>query len=160
MKSSKLNVELQSRVYKLLEKVESATQLNTVIREMQSQWDDVVKNSLVVGDYVNVVEVKKTKTVKSVGWVKKVNKTKALVEMRGGSYRVPFSMIEKLIKRGKNVRRQKNSETVGIFGRTTGVILRKLRKFSKGLVLKVREESQNNLKISLDNFVRLVIITT
>ena len=62
MKSRKLNVELQSRVFKLLEKVESATQLNTVIREMQSQWDDVVKNSLVVGDYVNVVEVKKTKT--------------------------------------------------------------------------------------------------
>ena len=77
MKSRKLNVELQSRVFKLLEKVENATELNTVIREMQSQWDDVVKNSLVVGDYVNVVEVKKTKTVKSVGWVKKVNKTKA-----------------------------------------------------------------------------------
>ena len=96
MKSRKLNVELQSRVFKLLEKVESATQLNTVIREMQSQWDDVVKNSLVVGDYVNVVEVKKTKTVKNVGWVKKVNKTKALVEMKGGSYRVPFSMIEKI----------------------------------------------------------------
>ena len=89
MKSRKLNVELQSRVFKLLEKVESATQLNTVIREMQSQWDDVVKNSLVVGDYVNVVEVKKTKTVKTKGWVKKVNKSKALVEMRGGSYRVP-----------------------------------------------------------------------
>ena len=86
MKSRKLNVELQSRVFKLLEKVESATQLNTVIREMQSQWDDVVKNSLVVGDYVNVVEVKKTKTVKTKGWVKKVNKSKALVEMRGGSY--------------------------------------------------------------------------
>mgnify|MGYP005740145577 FL=1 len=79
MKSRKLNVELQSRVFKLLEKVENATELNTVIREMQSQWDNVVKNSLVVGDYVNVVEVKKTKTVKSVGWVKKVNKTKALV---------------------------------------------------------------------------------
>ena len=98
MKSRKLNVELQSRVFKLLEKVESATQLNTVIREMQSQWDDVVKNSLVVGDYVNVVEVKKTKTVKTKGWVKKVNKSKALVELRGGSYRVPFSMIEKLNK--------------------------------------------------------------
>ena len=96
MKSSKLNVELQSRVYKLLEKVESATQLNTVIREMQSQWDDVVKNSLVVGDYVNVVEVKKTKTVKTKGWVKKVNKSKALVQMKGCSYRVPFSMIEKI----------------------------------------------------------------
>ena len=78
MKSRKLNVELQTRVFKLLEKVENATELNTVIREMQSQWDDVVKNSLVVGDYVNVVEVKKTKTVKSVGWVKKVNKTKSL----------------------------------------------------------------------------------
>ena len=98
MKSRKLNVELQSRVFKLLEKVESATQLNTVIREMQSQWDNVVKNSLSVGDYVNVVEVKKTKTVVTKGWVKKVNKTKALVEMRGGSYRVPFSMIEKLNK--------------------------------------------------------------
>ena len=96
MKSRKLNVELQSRVFKLLEKVGNATELNTVIREMQSQWDDVVKNSLVVGDYVNVVEVKKTKTVKSLGWVKKVNKTKALVEMKGGSYRVPFSMIEKI----------------------------------------------------------------
>ena len=96
MKSRKLNVELQSRVFKLLEKVGNATELNTVIREMQSQWDDVVKNSLVVGDYVNVVEVKKTKTVKTKGWVKKVNKSKALVEMRGGSYRVPFSMIEKI----------------------------------------------------------------
>ena len=96
MKSRKLNVELQSRVFKLLEKVESATQLNTVIREMQSQWDDVVKNSLSVGDYVNVVEVKKTKTVKTKGWVKKVNKSKALVQMKGCSYRVPFSMIEKI----------------------------------------------------------------
>ena len=46
MKSRKLNVELQSRVFKLLEKVENATQLNTVMREMQSQWDNVVKNSL------------------------------------------------------------------------------------------------------------------
>ena len=96
MKSRKLNVELQSRVFKLLEKVGNATELNTVIREMQSQWDDVVKNSLSVGDYVNVVEVKKTKTVVTKGWVKKVNKTKALVQMKGCSYRVPFSMIEKI----------------------------------------------------------------
>ena len=96
MKSRKLNVELQTRVFKLLEKVENATELNTVIREMQSQWEDVVKNSLSVGDYVNVVEVKKTKTVVTKGWVKKVNKTKALVQMKGCSYRVPFSMIEKI----------------------------------------------------------------
>ena len=96
MKSRKLNVELQSRVFKLLEKVENATELNTVIREMQSQWEDVVKNSLSVGDYVNVVEVKKTKTVVTKGWVKKVNKTKALVQMKGCSYRVPFSMIERI----------------------------------------------------------------
>tara|TARA_B100001057_G_scaffold113927_2_gene112256 strand:+ start:5984 stop:6277 length:294 start_codon:yes stop_codon:yes gene_type:complete len=96
MKSRKLNVELQSRVFKLIEKVGNATELNTVIREMQSQWDDVVKNSLSVGDYVNVVEVKKTKTVKTKGWVKKVNKSKALVQMKGSSYRVPFSMIERI----------------------------------------------------------------
>jgi hypothetical protein len=43
-----------------------------------------------------VVEVKKTKTVKTKGWVKKVNKSKALVQMKGCSYRVPFSMIEKI----------------------------------------------------------------
>tara|TARA_B100000963_G_C22394965_1_gene566196 strand:- start:263 stop:556 length:294 start_codon:yes stop_codon:yes gene_type:complete len=96
MKSRKLNVELQSRVFKLLEKVGNATELNTVIREMQSQYDNVVKNSLSVGDYVNVVEVKKTKTVKTKGWVKKVNKSKALVQMKGCSYRVPFSMIERI----------------------------------------------------------------
>ena len=96
MKSRKLNVELQSRVYKLLEKVGNATELNTVIREMQSQYDNVVKNSLSVGDYVNVVEVKKTKTVVTKGWVRKVNRTKALVQIKGCSYRVPFSMIEKI----------------------------------------------------------------
>ena len=96
MKSRKLNVELQTRVFKLLEKVGNATELNTVIREMQSQYDNVVKNSLSVGDYVNVVEVKKTKTVKTKGWVKKVNKSKALVQMKGCSYRVPFSMIERI----------------------------------------------------------------
>ena len=33
----------------------------------------------------------------------------------------------------------------GTFGRTTGVILRKLRKCSKGSVLKVREESQKTI---------------
>jgi hypothetical protein len=96
MKSRKLNVELQSRVFKLLEKVGNATELNTVIREMQSQYDNVVKNSLSVGDYVNVVEVKKTKTVVTKGWVRKVNRTKALVQIKGCSYRVPFSMIEKI----------------------------------------------------------------
>ena len=96
MKSRKLNVELQSRVFKLFEKVGNATELNTVIREMQSQYDNVVKNSLSVGDYVNVVEVKKTKTVVTKGWVRKVNRTKALVQIKGCSYRVPFSMIEKI----------------------------------------------------------------
>ena len=96
MKSRKLNVELQSRVFKLLEKVENTQQLGEVIRELQFTWENVVKNSLSVGDYVNVVEVKKTKTVVTKGWVKKVNKSKALVEMRGGSYRVPFSMIERI----------------------------------------------------------------
>ena len=88
MKSRKLNVELQSRVFKLLEKVENTQQLGEVIRELQFTWENVVKNSLSVGDYVNVVEVKKTKTVVTKGWVKKVNKTKAVVQMKGCSYRV------------------------------------------------------------------------
>ena len=96
MKSRKLNTELQSRVFKLLEKVENTQQLGEVIRELQFTWENVVKNTLSVGDYVNVVEVKKTKTVVTKGWVKKVNKTKAVVQMKGCSYRVPFNMIEKI----------------------------------------------------------------
>ena len=95
MKSRKLNVELQSRVFKLLEKVENATQLNTVMREMQSQWDNVVKKKLIIScDYVNVVEVKKTKTVVTKP-LQKVNKSKALVQMRM-FLQSPFSMIEKI----------------------------------------------------------------
>lgn len=48
------------------------------------------KATIKVGDSVYVVQ----KTKKTPGVVKKVNIKKAIVDMRGGSYNVPLSMIE------------------------------------------------------------------
>ena len=49
-----------------------------------------VKSSLTVGQRVYVVQ----KTKKTPGVIEKINKTKALVKMRGTLYNVPFSMLE------------------------------------------------------------------
>ena len=48
------------------------------------------KTSLNVGDTVWVVQ----KTKKTPGVITKVNRTRALVDMLGQSYRVPFSMLQ------------------------------------------------------------------
>ena len=50
-------------------------------------------SQLRVGDKVWVVQ----KTKKTEGTITKMNRTKALVDMRGSSYRVPFSMLESRI---------------------------------------------------------------
>ena len=49
-----------------------------------------VKSSLTVGQRVYVVQ----KTKKTPGVIEKINKTKALVKMRGTLYNVPFTMLE------------------------------------------------------------------
>tara|TARA_Y100000593_G_C4119724_1_gene242058 strand:+ start:136 stop:390 length:255 start_codon:yes stop_codon:yes gene_type:complete len=48
------------------------------------------RTSFGVGDEVWVVQ----KTKRTEGVVTKMNRTKALVAMRGGEWRVPFSMLE------------------------------------------------------------------
>lgn len=66
------------------------SELNTV----QSMISDIktmkAKSGLVVGGKVFVVQ----RTKKTLGVVEKINKTRAVVDMKGRSYSVPFSMLE------------------------------------------------------------------
>ena len=50
------------------------------------------KSALTVGANVFVVQ----KTKKTPGVVEKINQTRAIVNMKGRSYNVPFSMLENL----------------------------------------------------------------
>ena len=66
------------------------SELNTV----QSMISDIktmkAKSGIVVGGKVFVVQ----RTKKTLGVVEKINKTRAVVDMKGRSYSVPFSMLE------------------------------------------------------------------
>ena len=48
------------------------------------------KSAIIVGGNVFVVQ----KTKKTPGVVEKINQTRAIVNMKGRSYNVPFSMLE------------------------------------------------------------------
>ena len=66
------------------------------LRELSNYIDNcktMLGSQLRVGDKVWVVQ----KTKKTEGTITKMNRTKALVDMRGSSYRVPFSMLESRI---------------------------------------------------------------
>ena len=66
------------------------SELNTV----QSMISDIktmkAKSGIVVGGKVFVVQ----RTKKTLGVVEKINKTRAVIDMKGRSYSVPFSMLE------------------------------------------------------------------
>tara|TARA_B100002019_G_scaffold287886_1_gene300576 strand:- start:30 stop:284 length:255 start_codon:yes stop_codon:yes gene_type:complete len=55
-----------------------------------SNCKTMLGSQLGVGDKVWVVQ----KTKRTEGVITKMNRTKALVDMRGGEWRVPFSMLE------------------------------------------------------------------
>ena len=63
------------------------TQVQNMIHEIKS-----MKAKAVLSVGANVFVVQKTK--KTPGVIEKINKTKALVKMRGTLYNVPFSMLE------------------------------------------------------------------
>ena len=67
--------------------VSELTQVQNMIHEIKSMK---AKAALSVGANVFVVQ----KTKKTPGVIEKINKTKALVKMRGTLYNVPFSMLE------------------------------------------------------------------
>ena len=62
-------------------------ELSSLIRTLKTTN---AKRELFVGQAVYVVQ----KTKKTDGTITKINKTRCIVEMRGGDYNVPMSMIE------------------------------------------------------------------
>ena len=67
--------------------VSELTQVQNMIHEIKSMK---AKAALSVGANVFVVQ----KTKKTPGVIEKINKTKALVKMKGTLYNVPFTMLE------------------------------------------------------------------
>ena len=68
----------------------SLTELNQVIDMVYDIKTLKAKSVLTVGANVFVVH----KTKKTPGVIEKVNQTRAIVNMKGRSYNVPFSMLE------------------------------------------------------------------
>ena len=63
------------------------TQVQSMIQDIKTMK---AKSAIVVGGNVFVVQ----KTKKTPGVIEKVNQTRAIVNMKGRSYNVPFSMLE------------------------------------------------------------------
>ena len=70
--------------------INSLSELNELTSFINGCKTMLGKSSIKVGDKVWVVQ----KTKRTEGVVTKMNRTKALVDMRGGEWRVPFSMLE------------------------------------------------------------------
>ena len=68
----------------------SLTELNQVLDMVYDIKPLKAKSVLTVGANVFVVQ----KTKKTPGVIEKVNQTRAIVNMKGRSYNVPFSMLE------------------------------------------------------------------
>jgi len=66
----------------------------TELKQVQKMVQDIktikAKSAITVGANVFVVQ----KTKKTPGVIEKVNQTRAIVNMKGRSYNVPFSMLE------------------------------------------------------------------
>ena len=67
--------------------ISELTQVQNLIQEVKTMK---AKSVLTVGANVFVVQ----KTKKTPGVIEKVNQTRAIVNMKGRSYNVPFSMLE------------------------------------------------------------------
>ena len=67
--------------------ISELTQVQSLIQEVKTMK---AKSALTVGANVFVVQ----KTKKTPGVIEKVNQTRAIVNMKGRSYNVPFSMLE------------------------------------------------------------------
>ena len=67
--------------------ISELTQVQNMIQDMKVMK---AKSTISVGDRVYVVQ----KTKKTPGVIEKINQTRAIVNMKGRSYNVPFSMLE------------------------------------------------------------------
>ena len=67
--------------------ISELTQVQSLIQEVKTMK---AKSALTVGANVFVVQ----KTKKTPGVIEKINQTRAIVNMKGRSYNVPFTMLE------------------------------------------------------------------
>ena len=67
--------------------ISELTQVQSMIQDIKTMK---AKSALTVGADVFVVQ----KTKKTPGVIEKINQTRAIVNMKGRSYNVPFSMLE------------------------------------------------------------------
>ncbi len=74
----------------LINQLTDNSELNHLLEVIRDRQKSLVKSSINVGSEVWVVQ----KTKKTEGVVTKVNRTRAVVEMRGAKYNVPLTMIE------------------------------------------------------------------
>ena len=80
-KLSKINDQLMGLT------ISELTQVQNMVQEIKTMK---AKAAIVVGGNVFVVQ----KTKKTPGVIEKINQTRAIVNMEGRSYNVPFSMLE------------------------------------------------------------------
>jgi hypothetical protein len=80
-------------------KINNLGDLNEVVQFISQYKDTLALSNITVGQNVYVVQ----KTKRTPGVVKKINRTRALVDMKGNTYRVPFSMIEPRHSSGQSI---------------------------------------------------------
>jgi len=75
----------------LIEDLRELQQIQSMVKDRKRAIGNRLKYTLSVGDEVQVSNGGKTDS----GKVIKINRTRAVIDMRGGSWNVPFSMITK-----------------------------------------------------------------
>ena len=88
--------EIISEIVSLIHQIDNTINLNRVIDEVKQRRTSLgqqIKYKLVLGDKVLV---NGNKTGKEEGTIVKLNRTRAVVNIDGIKWNVPFSMIEKI----------------------------------------------------------------
>ena len=80
------------RQINLIEDLRELQQIQSMVKDRKRAIGNRLKYTLSVGDEV---QVSNGSTIDN-GTVTKINRTRAVVDMRGGSWTVPFSMITKM----------------------------------------------------------------
>ena len=82
--------EIESKI-NLIEDLRELQQIQQFVKERRRALGNRLKYELSVGDNVVV----NSRSGREEGVITKINRTRAVVDMRGGSWTVPFSMITK-----------------------------------------------------------------
>ena len=80
--------EIESKI-NLIEDIRELQQIQQCIKDRKRTLGNKLKYSLAIGDEIMVNNGRTSDK----GTITKINRTRAVVDMRGGSWTVPFSMI-------------------------------------------------------------------